>query len=507
MMKNILLALHVLAFGSMPLLAQPIITQQSTNQVVPIGSSASVGITAIGENLSYQWFKDGVRQISQTNSAINVASFRFTNGGSYSVVVSNANGLAISLPALLCVANAPLKAWGNNWYGQLGNGTTIDSAVPVNVATNLVVSAAGYSHSLFVKADGTLWAMGDNYLGELGIGTNIYSPIPVNVASNVVAAAAGDQFSLFVKTDGTLWAMGKNTSGQLGNGIYNNTNLPVFVASNVVAVAAGSSHALFVKADGKLWAMGGNVLGELGNGTNVDAYAPVNVASNVVAVAAGFNHSLFLTSDGTLWGMGANGSGQLGIGTTSVTNLPVIVTSNVLAVAAGVGQSMFLRTDGTMWIMGVFGPDTNYVTVDPPACVASNVVAVTAGRDICLYVMSDGTLWNLGNLGTNSPVQILGMTVASLGKNSVGEHSLAVAASLPPVLTTGNAVWTNGGQQLTIQLSGTPNYPYILQTTINLTPPVNWQSILTNPADGNGNWSFTVTNLPAPAGYYRAVAQ
>jgi hypothetical protein len=37
---------------------------------------------------------------------------------------------------------------------------------------------------------------------------------------------------------------------------------------------------------------------------------------------------------------------------------------------------------------------------------------------------------------------------------------------------------------------------------------VNWQSILTNPADGNGNWSFTVTNLPGlPAGYYRAVAQ
>jgi hypothetical protein len=58
-----------------------------------------------------------------------------------------------------------------------------------------------------------------------------------------------------------------------------------------------------------------------------------------------------------------------------------------------------------------------------------------------------------------------------------------------------------------VQLTGSPNYPYILQTTTNLTPPVNWRSILTNAADGNGNWSFTVTNLLAPSGYYRAVAQ
>ena len=61
---------------------------------------------------------------------------------------------------------------------------------------------------------------------------------------------------------------------------------------------------------------------------------------------------------------------------------------------------------------------------------------------------------------------------------------------------------------LQLQLAGTPNYPYILQMATNLTPPVVWQSILTNPADGMGNWSWIITNLPGfPAGFYRAVGQ
>jgi hypothetical protein len=51
------------------------------------------------------------------------------------------------------------------------------------------------------------------------------------------------------------------------------------------------------------------------------------------------------------------------------------------------------------------------------------------------------------------------------------------------------------------------NYPYILQSATNLTPPVNWQPVLTNPADGNGNWQFTDTNLNGSQKFYRAVGQ
>ncbi len=78
---------------------------------------------------------------------------------------------------------------------------------------------------------------------------------------------------------------------------------------------------------------------------------------------------------------------------------------------------------------------------------------------------------------------------------------------LPPQSLTASTSSTNS-QLVILQLIGTPSYPYILQAATNLTPLIVWQSIFTNPADANGNWSFTVTNLSGvPAGFYRAVAQ
>src|SRR5208283_6202750 len=123
------------------------------------------------------------------------------------VVVTNAGGMVISLPALVTVGNPSLLAWGDNYFGQLGNGTTSNSLIPISVASNVVTGAAGFDHSLFVKTDGTLWSMGDNYYGQLGNGTNSGfnpNPIPINVASNVVTGVAGYYYSLFLATDGTL---------------------------------------------------------------------------------------------------------------------------------------------------------------------------------------------------------------------------------------------------------------------------------------------------------------
>ena len=60
---------------------------------------------------------------------------------------------------------------------------------------------------------------------------------------------------------------------------------------------------------------------------------------------------------------------------------------------------------------------------------------------------------------------------------------------------------------MNLQLTGTPYFPYILQTATNLTPPIDWKPVWTNPADVNGNWSCTVSNLSAPSRYYRAASQ
>ena len=108
------------------------------------------------------------------------------------------------------------------------------------VASNVTAIAAGGNHSLFLKNDGSLWAMGNNDYGQLGNGfyvTNIIfgqqriTGLGTNepeqlVASNVTAIAAGYSHSLFLKSDGSLWAMGYNNDGQLGDGTTNNMNRP-----------------------------------------------------------------------------------------------------------------------------------------------------------------------------------------------------------------------------------------------------------------------------------------
>jgi hypothetical protein len=98
------------------------------------------------------------------------------------------------------------------------------------------------------------------------------------------------------------------------------------------------------------------------------------------------------------------------------------------------------------------------------------------------------------NLGNNYSVIVTG------ADGSVTSSVITLAVILPPQ----NFTASPGTAGLQLQFTGTTNYPYILQSATNLTPPVAWQTVLTNPADTSGNWSFTVPNTQAaPACFYR----
>ena len=130
-------------------------------------------------------------------------------------------------------------------------------------AQPVIKAASGFDHSLFLKGDGSLWAMGYNIEGQLGDGTfgyDVQTNLPeLIVASDVTAIAAGGSHSLFIKIDGSLWGMGASSSGQLGNGSYFRAKLPVqIVASDVTAIVAGAAYSLILYDDGSLWAAGDN---------------------------------------------------------------------------------------------------------------------------------------------------------------------------------------------------------------------------------------------------------
>jgi alpha-tubulin suppressor-like RCC1 family protein len=222
-------------------------------------------------------------------------------GGNYEtnlpeqIVASNVTVIAAGGAHNLFLKNdGSLWAMGNNGWGQLGDGTYNRTNQPEQiVGSNVTAIAAGYGHSLFLKSDGSLWAMGDNDVGELGDGTtdngNYATNLPEEiVGTNVTAIAAGYSHSLFLKSDGSLWAMGDNFFGDLGDGTYNSTNRPEqIVASNVIAIAAGEDFSLFLKSDGSLWAMGLNDDGELGDGT----YNNTNRPEQIVAGPPGYGYN------------------------------------------------------------------------------------------------------------------------------------------------------------------------------------------------------------------------
>ncbi|PTL79539.1 hypothetical protein [Vitiosangium sp. GDMCC 1.1324] len=89
--------------------------------------------------------------------------------------------------------------------------------------------AVGYYHTLALKQDGTLWAWGSNFYGALGDGSTTSRPTLVQVLTQVSALAAGYHHSLALTQDGALWAWGHNSEGQLGDGTIGDRSTPVRV--------------------------------------------------------------------------------------------------------------------------------------------------------------------------------------------------------------------------------------------------------------------------------------
>lgn len=124
-------------------------------------------------------------------------------------------------------ADHSLWTWGNNSDGQLGNGGSGNAVyegtsdpiqtVPVKVLDDVIAVSAGSAHTAAIKTDGSLWTWGSNAYGQLGNGTTEDSAVPVKVMDGVAAVCAGDYCTLIVKTDGTLWICGYYTGGTLGS--------------------------------------------------------------------------------------------------------------------------------------------------------------------------------------------------------------------------------------------------------------------------------------------------
>jgi len=231
-----------------------------------------------------------------------------------------------------------LWAWGDNRYGQLGDGTVVDRSSPVQIGALTTWTGTfglGLTAALIIKADGTLWTWGKNDSGQLGLGNTIYrsSPVQIGALTSWAQCSASYVWAAAIRTDGTLWTWGSDTAGELGqNTVYVSRSSPTQVGALTDwngHLSAGRAGGHVVKQDGTLWGWGRGLRGRLGDGTTVNKSSPVQIGSltDWSTVESKDFRSTAIKTDGTIWAWGKNNNGQLGDGTAINRSSPVQIGS------------------------------------------------------------------------------------------------------------------------------------------------------------------------------------
>ena len=324
-----------------------------------------------------------------------------------------------SSAAVLVRTDGTLEVWGDdgNVYGLgLGDPRYLAGPTQIGVSADWISIAAGGSHSLGVRADGSLWQWGALSSGP---GRSVSLPTRVGVATDwsLVVAARFSRSYLGLKRNGELWVWGTSAArGLLGGAADEVLAAPVRLGTALwKSVAASGSHVLGVRMDGTLWAWGANLGYQFGTGTTSGSYTVTQVGTSnqwaMVAASRTYSEGVLdetsfgIRTDGTLWTWGANADGMTGRGTTSgytTTPTQIGVGSTWRDISGGYRHVLAVTTTGELWGWGANysgqlgdGTSDNQTT---PVRIGSGTtwVSADAGFNTSSGVTSDGRLWTWG---------------------------------------------------------------------------------------------------------------
>jgi alpha-tubulin suppressor-like RCC1 family protein len=177
-----------------------------------------------------------------------------------------------------------VRCWGDNDNGQLGVGTTADSTIPtapIMGLANVVQIVAGANSTCARLMGGTVQCWGDNFYGQLGVGSTMDSNVPVAVPglSDVVDLSSGNNYVCARRMDGSIRCWGYNDEGNLGNGTLVDETSPVTMnaPTNVRSILAGNSATCVITVPGAVQCVGWVGYGQLGNGQTLRRVVPALV--------------------------------------------------------------------------------------------------------------------------------------------------------------------------------------------------------------------------------------
>ena len=318
------------------------------------------------------------------------------------------------------VLNGRAYCWGSGNSGKLGNGSTASSRVPVAVNTSGVLAgktikqiSAGENHTCAIASDNRAYCWGSNKNGQLGNGSTADSRVPVAVnTSGVLVGKTIKQMSVefstscVVASDNRAYCWGSNKNGQLGNGSTADSRVPVavntsgvLVGKTIKEVTTGGFHTCALDTSSKMYCWGLNSSGRLGGGlTSILSNVPVAVnmsgalaGKTIKQMSTGYSSTCAIASDNRAYCWGSGNNGQLGNGSTADSRVPVAVnTSGVLVgktikqILAGGDHGCVVASDDKMYCWGLNnnGELGNNSSVNSSVPVAVNTDGVLAGKTI-----------------------------------------------------------------------------------------------------------------------------
>jgi len=260
------------------------------------------------------------------------------------------------------VGNGGIQCWGRNDSGQLGNGTKNNSDTAVHVRgmdIPVTAIALGAVHSCALLESGTVRCWGNNEAGQLGNGRSENSSIPIEVVElpdTVVQIAAGVVFTCALSEDGNLYCWGEGSNGRFGDGSTEIYPTPILVDGldqELNMIVAGDYHLCARTTSGEILCWGALSSGE--EFTSRKPFVVKELTDKVVQMVAGGGHTCALTTADAVKCWGDNYFGQLGTGTDlgSWESVDAIgATDNVLKIASGSGHVCALMMEGGIHCWG-----------------------------------------------------------------------------------------------------------------------------------------------------------
>ena len=447
----------------------PVMVNGFTEKVIAISAgrfytcalTSSGGIKCWGENDSGQLgYTTGDCDYGPcSNIPMDVVGFE--NEGEDAIAIS-----AGAVHTCALTSGGGVKCWGSNGVGQLGDGTTDNRPTTVDVdglTGGVKAISVGEGHSCALTPGGGVKCWGFNSDGQLGDGTTVERHIPVDVSgltSGVKAISAGGKHTCAITNQGKVKCWGGNEDSKLGDTTIINRHTPVLVSelsTGMKAISAGDYHtcALSPGGAGKCWGM--NDFGQLGDGTTTRLIPPVDVVgltTGVVEVSSNYQYTCALTDTGGVkyWGNRFFGSNDPGYNFENTnSSIPVDIeglTSGVQAISTGKYHTCAVTETGGVKCWGYNGvgqlgdgtTDDSLTPVDVVELTDVVVTELSAGDDHTCALTEDGEVkcWgknSSGQLGngetTNSstPVDVIGLTDVVIDLSASAYHTCVVTES------------------------------------------------------------------------------